>query len=201
MDTDDISVGHLLREQKFLLEACDDRRTRRQFRADDFQSYETIEFPVSRFVHCSHSAFAKRPHDLVATCQHIADLQLGDGNLKRRWPTHWWREGWRSVGQRRVYIREGSLGVSKDRTGCRGGKVDYFGAISLPGVRVRTFSFDSCTRWILRVQPDPGTKPWIPFVHRSPQAQNQSERPRKARDFRTSRAGRAAQIISRLGSA
>src|SRR5579862_5502268 len=183
MDTDDISVGHLLREQKFLLEACDDRRTRRQFRANDFQSYETIEFPVSRFVHCSHSAFAKHPHDLVATCQHIADLQLGDGNLKRRWPAHWRREGWRSVGQRRVYIREGSLGISKDRTGWRGGKVDYFGTISLPGVRVRTISFDSCTRWIPRVHPDPRTKPWIPFVHLPPKPRTRVRGPEKRAIF------------------
>src|SRR5437016_848397 len=65
VDPDHVLVRNLPRQDQFLLEALENRRGVREFRTNDFQSDQAIEFAVLGLVNRSHATFAQQMKDLV----------------------------------------------------------------------------------------------------------------------------------------
>ncbi len=111
----DVLVSHLVREQKLLLEAGDNRRIGSQFRPDQFQSHETVEFAVPGLVHRAHPALTQHLQNFVAATEHISRLQKGNASLHACvFSANRWRRR-DSFRQSRVHIHERGIGVDRRR--------------------------------------------------------------------------------------
>ena len=77
VNTDYVLVGHLMGQQKFLLEAGDNGGVRGQIPANHFQRNEAIQFAVLGFVHRAHAAFAQQLQNFVASADHVPGVENG----------------------------------------------------------------------------------------------------------------------------
>ena len=81
VDPDHVLVRNLPRQDQFLLEALENRWGVREFRTNDFQSDQAIEFAVLGLVNRSHATFAQQMKDLVSPAQHSPRLEPRNGGL------------------------------------------------------------------------------------------------------------------------
>src|SRR4029077_11130650 len=79
-----ILVGYLVRQEKFLFEARQDGGTCGQFWANQFESYEAVQFSISGFVHRAHAAFAEQLQNFVTSSEDIAGLQHSRADKETR---------------------------------------------------------------------------------------------------------------------
>ncbi len=77
---DDVFLGDFPSEDQLLLEALKNLLVDGEFRADDFQSDEAVEFEVPRFVDGAHAAFAQHLDNFVAFAEAHAFWQAAGGN-------------------------------------------------------------------------------------------------------------------------
>ena len=179
VNTDDIPVGYLAGEQKFLFESGEDRGIGRQFRPDQLQGHKPVKFPVPRLVHGPHPALAEQLQDLIAAPQHVADLQDWGARLETGGSAAG-RAGSRSyvdlraigIDKSSVNVHKGGIGVDQRSLGIgrRLGKLDYgsLGVSRRVGARTITLHGNANTARVYRVRSIFRIKPQIPVVHESP---------------------------------
>ena len=104
-DANDVAVRNLSCKHQLLLESLQNFRIAGEFRPDDFQRDQAIEFVVSRFVNCAHSAFAQQIQDLVPVREHAAGWKQERSvpiTRGRSWRWTAWSANWR-VQHRRCF--------------------------------------------------------------------------------------------------
>jgi len=108
-DADDVFLSDFPGKDEFLLEALKNLFVDREFRADDFQGDQTVEFEVPSFVHGAHAAFSEHLDNFVALTEThaLGEAAGGDtagtGGSNRLGPTLGSGD---AVGIARVFIGE-----------------------------------------------------------------------------------------------